>query len=381
LKALFNAIGNVIKYLCREIPFLSKIIPFNEDNTSSNLLNSVREINYLNNAVTNYEEALLKINYENYSLNASTLTTQNEIISNNATIKLGKETKCLSSPHIDENNKNILKFKNNNNLITLNDFNSHHFRSFSRTYVECSENVQGNYQNYVSKTLESMVELQKINYQEVLDKKIKYDLKKSSNSSCKRTLILDLDETLVHSNWGEGTNNGQLKTFKHLDNEYSFELFIRPWVPEFLKKMNETFDIYIFTAGRREYANIVIDIIDPEHKLIKQRFYREDCIGVIDKAFIKDLRIFNNINLEKTLIVDNSMYAFQNQLSNGVLINSFYGDPSDSELLNLTSYIQNCIIDADAEDVRKLNNETFGFEQLLNEMINEKESDKQFVTL
>ena len=53
-------------------------------------------------------------------------------------------------------------------------------------------------------------------------------------------------------------------------------------------------------------------------------FYRKNCININGQIYIKDLSIFDN--LEKIVIVDNSLYSFMFRLSDGILINSFYDD-------------------------------------------------------
>jgi len=394
----------VINYIYNKIPFLSKIVLQTQKQSFENYVKDnisfgykVREnsqfqseLKFLKQKQNSNNDSIITLQAENNNINFNNDNNNYKNLHNNIQEKSFQTAKSLE---FNENNKLLINLNNKNvkaklnqktdknALISVEEFNKSKFKDFLSLFVESSENIQGNYQTYVSETLESFVELRNIDFIEALNKKpnkitksTKYILNQLNETdeiiTQKKTLILDLDETLIHSNWGKPTNKGQIINFKHSGEDYSFELFIRKWVPEFLKKMSEEFDIYIFTAGKKEYADIVIDIIDPENKYIKNRFYREDCIDIIDKAFIKDLRLFPNINLNKTIIVDNSMYAFKNQLSNGILINSYYGDENDNELLNLTSYIQNYLINAD--DVRKVIEDTFGFEKLMNEILNEK---------
>ena len=61
------------------------------------------------------------------------------------------------------------------------------------------------------------------------------------------------------------------------------------------------------------------------------------------------------------------MYSFAPQLNNGVLINSFIYDKDDNELSNVLSYLLNYILPA--EDVRKVNEQFFGFKKIVDEMI------------
>lgn len=234
-------------------------------------------------------------------------------------------------------------------------------------FVESSQNQQGNYQNYVYFSLKSFIQLQNINFGQVLSKKTCYTLPETEQKH-KKTLILDLDETLIHANFDHNIKNkGKLLEFTNDKAIYTFELFIRPGLNEFLQKMSEMFELFVFTASKKEYADSVLDYIDPGRKYIKHCFYREDCIGIKDKIFIKDLRIFTNRRLEDIVMLDNSMYSFVNQLSNGVLINSFYDNEQDTELYNVMGYLEKYI--ANTEDVRVANNQIFGFNEILNDIL------------
>ena len=64
--------------------------------------------------------------------------------------------------------------------------------------------------------------------------------------------------------------------------------------------------------------------------------------------------------MQDIVIIDNSMYSFANQLSNGILITSFFNDRSDMELINLRNYLVNCL--AISKDVRVENEKFFKFE-------------------
>lgn len=46
------------------------------------------------------------------------------------------------------------------------------------------------------------------------------------------------------------------------------KVFIRPFTKELLNFVNKDFEVAIFTAAQENYANLVIDAIDPERKLV-----------------------------------------------------------------------------------------------------------------
>ena len=112
------------------------------------------------------------------------------------------------------------------------------------------------------------------------------------------------------------------------------------------------------------YCNAIINIIDPDKNIFKDILFRNDCININNQIFIKDISIFDKI--ENVIIVDNSLYSFMNQISNGILINSFYGDKSDMELLNVMNYLIGFL--STAEDVRKINEHFFNFKSIMKEI-------------
>ena len=90
----------------------------------------------------------------------------------------------------------------------------------------------------------------------------------------------------------------------------------------------------------QEYADKILDHIDPERKIIKKRLYRTDCIQM-DQYFVKDLDVFIDREKENIIIVDNSIISFAFDLDNGVPIQSFMGDEAeDKELLFLISFLE-----------------------------------------
>ncbi|KNA09779.1 hypothetical protein SOVF_150440 isoform A [Spinacia oleracea] len=180
-------------------------------------------------------------------------------------------------------------------------------------------------------------------------------LPKESRKRKPITLVLDLDETLVHS------------TLEHCeDADFTFAVFFnmkehtvyvkeRPHLRIFLKKVAEMFEIIVFTASQSIYAEQLLDILDPDGKLISGRLYRESCI-FSDGSYTKDLTVLG-LDLAKVLIVDNSPQVFRLQINNGIPIKSWFDDRSDNELMSLVPFLENM---ADVDDVRPLIAKKFG---------------------
>ena len=85
---------------------------------------------------------------------------------------------------------------------------------------------------------------------------------------------------------------------------------IRPKALECLQAVSENFQVGVFTASHRNYADAVLDVLDPEGRLIDFRMYREHCVETEDGVYIKDLRVIGNRDLKDVVLVDNAAYSF-----------------------------------------------------------------------
>ena len=271
-----------------------------------------------------------------------------------------------------------------------------------------TENKAGNYDKYLRITLFHIKKIKKYflsnSSQSPIQSKNNFENFFEKN---KKILILDLDETLVHADFFEeldennihknkydaiisfytsenqsnanNNNNNNDNTDNNTTDDESKDdscekvlskvgIFLRPKVKEFIEEISKYFLIGIFTASIPEYADAVINYLDPEEKYIKFKLYRNDCINVQDLVRVKDLKIFGEENLDRIVLLDNNIYSFSNQLSNGILINSFFDDENDDELSNVRKYLIEYIFPCD--DVRKVNEQFFGFETILNNFVN-----------
>ncbi|KAI9294894.1 hypothetical protein K502DRAFT_277779, partial [Neoconidiobolus thromboides FSU 785] len=155
----------------------------------------------------------------------------------------------------------------------------------------------------------------------------------------KKWLVLDLDETLIHST-SKGSKNCDHMVEVLMDKHAAlYYVYKRPHVEYFLNKVGEWYKLAIFTASMSEYANAVIDLLDPDHSLIKVRLYRESCIAHEDKGYIKDLSLIES-DLSQVLLIDNSPRAFEKHPNNSVVIQSWYNqDAHDQALLDLLPFL------------------------------------------
>ncbi|CAG9330963.1 unnamed protein product [Blepharisma stoltei] len=181
-----------------------------------------------------------------------------------------------------------------------------------------------------------------------------------------KTVIFDLDETLVHCSDNFENSDAILPITLPSGESIDIGINIRPYAIECLKAANKHSEIFVFTASHRCYADVVLDFLDPNNELIHHRFYRENCLEV-GKALIKDLRIFNR-KLKDTVIVDNSVYAFGYQLDNGIPIISWHNNKHDKELFNLIDYLEAL---SKVEDVRAVNRHVFHLRTFYEDYIKE----------
>ena len=151
------------------------------------------------------------------------------------------------------------------------------------------------------------------------------------------SLILDLDETLIHFK----VNN---------DDDTEGVLQIRPGVIPFLERVGKFYELMVFTAATQDYGDLLIDAIEENKVYFEYRFYRQHTI-IIGNDFVKDLRRIGR-PLYKIIIVDNMPQNFRLQKENGINIKAFWGEDSDDNALEELGIIL-INIARDGGDVRK----------------------------
>lgn len=170
-----------------------------------------------------------------------------------------------------------------------------------------------------------------------------------SNPS-RKTLILDLDETLIHSlSKGGKMSSGHMVEVKLGTHAILYYIHKRPHCDLFLEKVTQWYDVVIFTASVQEYADPVIDWLEQDKKYFKARYYRQHCTYRYG-AYMKDLSIAEP-RLSKAIIIDNSPLSYRINEENAIPIEGWISDPSDRDLLHLIPVLQNLHL---LNDVRSL---------------------------
>lgn len=145
--------------------------------------------------------------------------------------------------------------------------------------------------------------------------------------SSKPIVAIDLDDTLIYS-YDLRPNREHICVKVGRCRVY---IVFRPGVIEFLQKINEFYELFIFTASDKVYGNKVIDAIAP-YIDTQHRLFRDSCISAHGYQ-IKDLRKLER-PLNRVLLVDDMCASAYYQQSNLVRIAPWSGDPNDTVLLH-----------------------------------------------
>ena len=155
------------------------------------------------------------------------------------------------------------------------------------------------------------------------------------NGKYKYTLVLDMDETLVHF------------FFTELNGMF----FVRPYCLEFLNEINKYYEIVAFTAGIKEYADNILNLLDVNDNIIKFRLYRQH-VTVAGFNSYKNLKLLGR-DIKKVIIIDNLKENFALQPDNGLFIKTWTSDVNDTQFIDLLNILKNIAI-SNVNDVRPI---------------------------
>jgi len=278
----------------------------------------IRQANPLDSQSNNLSPSILNKNYHYFNI---AFNPKNDKINNPATITHNIKIKNYSSPKY-KNKKNNLKHYN----ITINAPSITNKRLLSKTLSK-----------------KPIITEPQCGLEKFLPPK---------NTKKHKTLVIDLDETLIHS---------YFDMYPPRKPEISFEIFldnknvqvhtlIRPGAVEFLEKMSEIFEIVIFTASLSMYALPIINYIDKGNKC-EFKLFREHC-SVFNNGFIKDLKRLSR-DLNNLILLDNNPNSYFLNKENGFPIKSWIDDLSDNELFKVIPYLE-FLGDENVKDVRTI---------------------------
>ena len=153
-------------------------------------------------------------------------------------------------------------------------------------------------------------------------------------TQCPHTLVLDLDDTLVHASW---------------DRKFGWRHAKRPGVEQFLRDMAMKYEIVIFSSNIAGVGDPVVNALDREGCAM-HRLYRE-CTHFIRGTHVKDLSKMNR-PLSKIVVLDKDPKALQLQPGHVIIVPPYTDatDKSDSYLEDITPFLL-ALVNEEVKDV------------------------------
>ncbi|KAI9829984.1 MAG: hypothetical protein M1826_005157 [Phylliscum demangeonii] len=153
----------------------------------------------------------------------------------------------------------------------------------------------------------------------------------------RKCLVLDLDETLVHSSF-KILHQADFTIPVEIEGQYHNVYVIkRPGVDQFMKRVGELYEVVVFTASVSKYGDPLLDQLDI-HKVVHHRLFRESCFNH-QGNYVKDLSQVGR-DLRNTIIIDNSPTSYIFHPQHAVPISSWFSDAHDNELLDLIPVLE-----------------------------------------
>ncbi|QVM05868.1 hypothetical protein D8B26_000575 [Coccidioides posadasii str. Silveira] len=171
----------------------------------------------------------------------------------------------------------------------------------------------------------------------------------------RKCLVLDLDETLVHSSFkviyapfmvwkGHFTDSKQILDKAdftipvEIEGQYhNIYVIKRPGVDQFMKRVGELYEVVVFTASVSKYGDPLLDQLDI-HKVVHHRLFRDSCYNH-QGNYVKDLSQVGR-DLKDTIIIDNSPTSYIFHPQHAIPISSWFSDAHDNELLDLIPVLE-----------------------------------------
>lgn len=208
-------------------------------------------------------------------------------------------------------------------------------------------------------------------------------------------VVLDMDECLIHSQFLSAGNThlahqlrSNMNRRRHSSGQVvdSFRVTlpdgdlvhvnVRPGLYDFIQDVTDRFETHVYTAAMEVYAKPVLDRIDPHNKL-SGRWYREHC-QFEQGAYVKQLHnlpiydAHNKDPLRRVVLVDNNPLSFLANPENGILVSSFYNDPTDTTLPAVWNLLEE-LDEQHTEDVRPHLIQRFGLKEALCQQLKERQ--------
>lgn len=174
----------------------------------------------------------------------------------------------------------------------------------------------------------------------------------------KKLVILDLDETLIHSR------------IEKLDRDPEIEIeplnvYVRPFAIELVNELSKRFEIAVWSAGSQQYVetisnHLINDEIEPVFVWDRQSCSRKSSFFSFHEVFTKDLSKVESFGfaLSSVLIIEDDPVKIADHRDNAIIVSQYFGDANDNELEQLAKYLDH--IDT-VDDIRELDKNIWCF--------------------
>ncbi|KAL5339104.1 hypothetical protein BJX70DRAFT_388180 [Aspergillus crustosus] len=153
----------------------------------------------------------------------------------------------------------------------------------------------------------------------------------------RKCLVLDLDETLVHSSF-KVLERADFTIPVEIEGQYhNIYVIKRPGVDQFMKRVGELYEVVVFTASVSKYGDPLLDQLDI-HNVVHHRLFRDSCYNH-QGNYVKDLSQVGR-DLRDTIIIDNSPTSYIFHPQHAIPISSWFSDAHDNELLDLIPVLE-----------------------------------------
>lgn len=176
-----------------------------------------------------------------------------------------------------------------------------------------------------------------------------------SSTSGRKLLVLDSDETLIHSTFRKVADPDIIVPVQTSKGEAQCSVMQRPGMKEFLDRCSQHYEMIVFTASQRRYIQPVFERIDPDGKYFSAILCREYCST--DKTpdgqshYVKDLKRLGR-DLKDVILIDNSPQSYKYHPKNAIPIRSWFNDKEDRQLLELLPVLEGKLLKC--KDVTKI---------------------------
>ena len=339
----------IIKNLFEQIRIYFNTNPYfdNKDIYKNKTINKTNDNNNIKNNTNNTNNNKNKVN----SYNKNNINSNKNLSKNNKNKNYNNIQKDFIDSDINLLLEYIKSYKNVKFTNILKDLKYSPSINYLKDKVKISDKNKNIINSIKKNKSKNILENQ-------IEKKPEAPFLKPINQKYKYTLVLDLDETLIH--------------YIPFENEEYVE--IRPGAEEFIKELSKFYEIIIFTASQQSYADLVLKGIDNENK-ISAKLYRQHTMR-IGNSNIKDLDKLGR-DLKKIIIVDNSPDNYNLQPKNGINVIDFDGNENDDILFWLKNDLIN-LVKFDPDDVRPFLKEIqINMNKRANEIINKNRNQNK----